>query len=200
MAISQNFRQSDILIKPLNCKVDVSGVTSRLYIRSYNEGDYKDSVLLYGNKEITKYFDHGMPRAQKEIDAYLEDRGKSYFNQGLPFGIFSVFIKDSSKFIGQVDLVPFEKSGVVEIGWIFKKDFHGKGYCTEAVKEFLLPLAKKINSQSIYNIEKLMATAHPDNVASNRVIKKLGMKYEKEEDRYNGKPRLWYSINLRGCG
>src|SRR5579864_5646013 len=91
----------------------VEAFTDRLYIRSYDKEDFERCLALYGDKELTKYFDHGKPRSYGEILEYVEDRGSRYFDQGLPFGIFSVFLK-GGVFVGQVDLVPTENPGEVE--------------------------------------------------------------------------------------
>lgn len=182
--------------------VQIEGVTARLFIRSYKSKDYDLSASLYRDPVITRYFDHGQPRTPEEINTYIKGRGTTYFQKGLPYGLFSVFLKDSGQFIGQIDLVPTDTPGALEIGWIFKKQFHGKGYCSEAGQEFLMPLIDQLVQLGYRSgnqvINKVIATAHPDNQASRKVITKLGLKFVRSGLRYSNNPRNWFELNIGG--
>lgn len=174
--------------------------TKRLYVRQFQESDYKQSVLLYSDPVLTKFFDHGEPRNVIEIDDYLDTRAACYFEKGMPFGIFSVFLDSCRTFIGQVDMVPTDNEGEVEIGWIFLQEHQGKGYCTEAINEFLLPLARNASKNEVRvngsRLNRVIATAHPENVASKRIMDKVGLTFYKSELKYDGKPREWYELIL----
>ncbi len=180
-------------------QLSIEAFTDRLFIRSYEE-DFERCLSLYGDGELTRYFDHGKPRTYKEIIEYVGDRGSRYFDQGLPFGIFSVFLKEGV-FVGQVDLVPTENPGEVEIGWILLEKFHGQGLCSEAVMSFLMPLVQRIVNMKLKSrgvvINRVIATAHPENIASNKIIQKAGLMLYQKELRYGGKPRNWYCLNLK---
>jgi len=183
-------------------ELSIEGVTDRLYIRSYLSEDFERCLSLYGDGELTRYFDHGKPRSEKEIVGYVRDRGSRYFDQGYPFGIFSVFLKEGDVFVGQVDLVPTENPGEVEIGWIFKKEFHHQGLCSEAVISFLMPLVRKIVEMKVVSrgeiVHRVIATAHPENIPSNKIIQKAGLSFYQLGLRYGGKPRNWYGLDLGG--
>jgi len=174
--------------------------TTRLYIRSYNEYDYEDCLSIYSDPELTRFFDHGKPRSKFEIDAYLEERGLYFSQRDLPFGLFSVFLKDGVTFIGQVDVVPTGEPGEVEIGWIFRKEFQNLGYCSESVISFLIPFIKNLSKEKIevseQVIDRIVATAHPDNTPSQRIMEKAGLSFFKTSLRYGGNPRKWYALNL----
>ena len=186
-------------------RLSIESFTDRLYIRSYLKEDFDQCLLLYSDKELTKFVDRGEPRNEKEIYEYVEERGDRYFNQGQPFGIFSIFLKENKTFVGQVDLVPTENPGEVEIGWIFHKEFHSKGICTEAVLNFLMPFVYKLAKMGYKSngrlINRIIATAHPENIPSNKVIQKAGLVMYQTCLRYGGNPRNWYSLDLEtgGC-
>ena len=173
--------------------------THRLYIRSYSIDD-KECFAMYSDPDLTRFFDHGQPRTKTEIDIYLEERGAYFFQQGLPFGLFSVFLKHSLTFIGQVDVVPSGEAGEVEIGWIFLKEFHNRGYCSEAVKFFLIPFIKDLAKEKVEvegkPIHRIIATAHPENKASQRMMEKAGLSFYKQGLRYRNNPRNWYELKL----
>jgi RimJ/RimL family protein N-acetyltransferase len=179
----------------------IEGLTDRLFIRSYNNEDFERCLSLYGDRELTRYFDQGRPRTQREIFEYVGERGPGYFDQGLPFGIFSVFLRESNEFVGQVDLVPTDKPGEVEIGWIFRKEFHHQGLCTEAVLSFLMPLVHRLVEMKFKAkgvvVNRVIATAHPKNIPSNKIIQKAGLIHFQTRLRYGGKPRNWYGLDLK---
>ncbi len=180
--------------------ISIESWTNRLFIRSYLDKDFSECITLYSDKEITKYFDHGNPKSIQEIFDFVQERGSRYFERGEPFGLFSVFLKDSPMFIGQIDLVPTGLPGEVEIGWIFHKNFQNKGYCSEAVLEFLIPLIYKIREKKFKSgnliINRVIATAHPENIPSNKIIQKAGLSFYQSHLRYGGNPRNWYCLNL----
>jgi RimJ/RimL family protein N-acetyltransferase len=178
------------------------GFTDRLYIRSFNDEDFIYSLSLYSDPLLTQFYDHGKPRNETEVEAYIEERESYLLSTGLPFGIFSVFLRDKRTFIGQIDVVPTGEPGEVEIGWIFLKEYQNQGYCSEAVNFFLIPFIKELAKKKIkiggHVINRVIATAHPDNKPSQRIMEKIGLSFYKTGLRYNGNPRNWYELNLRG--
>lgn len=179
-----------------NSALKVEIETDRLYIRSYLEEDFENYVSLYGDTEITKYFDHGKPRSRLETEKLIEETGNKYFREGEPFGSFSIFDKKTMAFIGQVDLVPCEEPGSVEIGCILCRPYQGMGYSKEAIRALVVDYVNELNNKNFNSkylpIEKVIATAHPDNAASHKIVKGLEMKFDKFQERF-GNPRLWYS-------
>lgn len=175
-------------------KVEIE--TDRLYLRSYEESDFENCVLLYGDEKLTKYFDHGKPRSREEVKVYTQKNGASRFKIDDPFGLFSVFDKASGLFAGQVDLIP-QEPGVVEFGCILFQKFHHSNLAYEALKALIFDYVSELNHRGFkafdQPISKLMATAHPLNIASQKLITKLGLALEKTEERF-GQPRLWYHL------
>ncbi|PCI77780.1 hypothetical protein COB21_02600 [Candidatus Aerophobetes bacterium] len=182
----------------------IENYTDRLCIRAYTEEDYEDSLSIYSDPELTQFFDHGKPRSKLEVDIYLEERSSGLKKRGLPLGLFSVFLKDNSIFLGQVDVVPTGDPGEVEIGWIFRKNFQSLGYCSEAVKSFLIPFIINLSERGVkvagQVINRIIATAHPKNKASQRIMEKMGLTFYKDALRYAGNPRNWYEFNLKNKG
>lgn len=177
-----------------NDRLEIGIETENLLIKSYNKNDFKLCLKLYSDPQITKYFDFGIPRTEPEI-IELTKRGRSFFDKKLPFGLFSIFLKETGSFIGQADLFPTDDIDTAEIGCILFKQFQSKGYGTEAVKAIIFDLVKKINRTNLLKnqIRKIMGTVHPKNIASQNVIKKCGMEPYKTMNRFNN-PRVWYNV------
>src|SRR3989344_3113065 len=91
---------------PNNRHLFVTFESERLQISSYRDEDFENCVQLYGNKTLTKYFDHGKPRSRKEIEELTRGKGIEYFRKGKPFGLFSLFDKTDGAFVGQMDIFP----------------------------------------------------------------------------------------------
>ena len=173
--------------------------TERLYIHSYKDSDFENCLCLYGDESITKYFDHGKARSETEINELVHEKGKKYFSKGEPFGLFSIFSKKSNTFIGQIDLLPTDAPCIAEIGFILHQEYQNQGFCTEAVKAILFDYVEEINFRGPkcwgVPINKVIATVHPSNLSSKRVLQKIGMSFDKIQERFE-KPRLWYSIPI----
>jgi ribosomal-protein-alanine N-acetyltransferase len=186
-----------IRIAKSQCFVEIK--TKRLRIRSYHELDFENCVELYGHDLITKYFDHGKPRSRDEVEQLISSKVDKYFYSKKPFGIFSVFPLDGINFLGQIDFVPTEEKGSFEIGFIFHRKYHNQGFCSEAVNAIIYNYTKVLNSINDcweeLPVNKIIATVHPENYASLRVIEKAGLNLDKIQSRF-GQPRLWYSIPI----
>ena len=59
-----------------------------------------------------------------------------------------------------------------ELGYIFNPKFHGKGFCTEAAAAILNYGFETVSAH------KIVAYADPNNIASWKVLEKIGMKHE----------------------
>ncbi len=112
-------------------------------MHSYREEDFENCVSLYGCEFITRYFDHGLPRSKHEVKQLILDRGTKYFLNGMPYGLFSIFLKQDLSFIGQVDLLPTEEIDVLEIGFILHKHYQ--------IMVFVVRLLKLLFSNTLKN-------------------------------------------------
>jgi [ribosomal protein S5]-alanine N-acetyltransferase len=188
-------KESNICFSSEKNALKVEIETERLLIQSYKNDDFEECVKLYGDARITQYFDHGKQRSREEVKALMKEKTK-FFQNLEPFGIFSIFNKKDMTFLGQIDLLPTKEPGSVEIGFILHEKYQNQGFCSEAVKFILFEYIEEINFQRKYKgcqINKIIATAHPLNQPSKRVLQKFGMTLDRIKDRF-GHPRLWYSI------
>ena len=86
---------------------------------------------------------------------------------------FAICLND--KHVGAISLSQVDDD-CYELGWILDKDYHGNGYATEAARE-LTRFAKSLGAK------KLIAHCDTRNVASKRVMEKLGMTLVLEQER-----------------
>lgn len=174
--------------------------TERLIIRNYRNQDIPDSVMVYGDSEITGYFDSGKPKSKSEVLDLINNKGISYFLKGQPWGIYSIISKESKQFLGHLDLFPcdFDYESI-EIGYILSKNAQGKGFGSEAAKAFIENFLKKSKSFNFFSelalYRYIIATVHPENLPSKKVLEKLGMQKKDSLNRFNN-PRDLYSLSF----
>jgi RimJ/RimL family protein N-acetyltransferase len=127
------------------------------------------------------------------VATLVNDIGHRFFDKGDPFGLFSIFTKENH-FVGHIDFTPADEEGTYEIGYILDERQQKKRYCTEAANALILGYIPELRKKGIV-IRKVMATVHPDNSASKRILEKIGMVFVESRERFN-RPRLWYRLDI----
>lgn len=153
--------------------------TERLILRPRTMADLDACVALDMDPEVVKYIRPTPP--EDEHRAFLAERLQMTHPEHL--GFWCVFEKDvvqaTDAFIGWVLLVPLAGTGPeIEIGYRFVRRVWGKGYATEAAAVVL------DHGFQTARLEEICAVTHPDNAASQNVLKKLGLNAMGERDAY----------------
>ena len=181
------------ILKKIPTHIEIE--TNRLLILSYKKDVLEESKKLYGDETLTKHFDHGSAKSEAEVEMLAREMGLLRFERGEVLGLFSIYSKEDQSFIGHIDLMPSERSDILEVGYILHSKFQGLGFASEALRAFLFDFVPYlVENQYIDFVERVMATVHPDNQPSKRLLEKVGMKFEKMENRFN-QPRLWYYLD-----
>ncbi len=84
----------------------------------------------------------------------------------------AVLTRGSNEFIGHMVFHPWDAPHTHEIGWVFGRMHQRFGYATEAGRSLLAYAFESLRSH------RVIATCQPQNVASWRVMEKLGMRRE----------------------
>lgn len=77
----------------------------------------------------------------------------------------------------------------LEIGWRLVPEHNGKGYASEAAKAIVDYAVERVGASY------LVAVADPENIASQRVMKRLGMSYKALERHYDTECVV-YELNM----
>lgn len=192
------------MASPISISWDSNGYvaiyTEKLYMRPVQESDLPKSIELYGDPETVALFDDGKPKSAEKVSELVQKIGVKYFSRETPYGLFSVFKRDSKEFLGHFDFLPeggSSESKRFEIGYIIHKKEHGKGYGNEiglGIKQY----AQELNLKG-HKIEYLTATADPNNIPSWKVLEKMGMIFLRQETRVEfNRERKFYEIKLLG--
>jgi RimJ/RimL family protein N-acetyltransferase len=116
----------------------------------------------------------GAPLTKQESDA-LAGRIARHFDQ-YGFGLWAVEVKNRSPMAGFIGLAyPFflpEVMPTVEVGWRLARDMWGMGLATEGATQCVKYAFEALGLDEVCSLHL------PENVASRRVMEKLGMKFE----------------------
>jgi len=148
--------------------------TRRLFLRHFQmaDGDAMDGV--FGDAEVMHY-GRGV-QTQQWVRDWLAERLEDD-RQERGFGLWAVVEKCSESVIGFCGLSRYPDvcgQPEVEIGYRLARPHWGQGYGTEAAR------AVRDYGFNTLSLTRLIATIDPQNVASIRVVEKIGMRYEKD--------------------
>jgi RimJ/RimL family protein N-acetyltransferase len=113
----------------------------------------------------------GVPRDRKHQEEAVP-RVIKYMEENPGLGLWVAYLKEANEFMGWYILKRLPSDGEVEVGFRLKKKFWGKGYSTEAGIRLL-----KHGFETV-GLKRIVAIVRPDNLASQAVIKKIGLKEE----------------------
>lgn len=165
--------------------------TPRLILRHQVLADLDDLWALYQNPNITKYIPDA-PRSREEAQEELE-----WHMHGHPrhpeLGLWATIHKETGKFIGRCGLLPWtiEEQYDVEVAYTLAQDFWGQGLATEVAQAILHYGFERLK------LSRLICLIDPANIASQRVAEKMGMKWERTVNGWEGDniPFYIYSIH-----
>lgn len=143
--------------------------TERLILRQWTLQDREPFAAMCADPRVMEYFPSTLTREESHAGVDLIE--ESFARHG--FGLWAVEIPDQAPFAGFIGLaVPrFEAhfTPCVEIGWRLAAEFWNRGYATEGARAALA------FGWQVAQLQEIVAIAVPSNLASLRVMDKLGM-------------------------
>lgn len=166
--------------------------TERLFLRKIKTDDYPLISKILKDIEVMYAWEYAF--SDSEVNDWINENIMRYERDG--YSYWAVIEKSSNKLIGVCGLIleQVDKESYVGIGYIFDKDYWGKGYAFEST------LACINYGLNVLKIKEITAQIRPDNISSRKVAEKLGMTVKKKfVKNYNNKeiPHLLYSIKAK---
>lgn len=149
--------------------------TARLYLRQFTPNDLDDLYRIYSDSEVMKYIGKGV-RTRTETETAIYNILEHWEQNN--FGMWALVHKIDRKIIGRCGLVFLDKTPEIELGYALDKVYWNQGLATEA------SFASLNYGFQILKLQRIVAIARPENLASQRVMQKVGMKYEKNARYY----------------
>ena len=146
--------------------------TERIGFSTWTEDDVDFAETLWGDHEVTKLICASGIFTKEEIAKRL----KTEIGNGAEYGVqyWPIFALDTNELIGCCGLRP-RKEKEYEIGFHLRPEFWGMGYAKEAAEAVIA------YAFTVLKAEKLFAGHNPKNLASQKVLAKLGFAYIGDE-------------------
>jgi RimJ/RimL family protein N-acetyltransferase len=150
--------------------------TARTRLGAWRQADREPFAALNADPVVMEHFPATLSRVESDAfadraEATLQERG---------WGLWAVEVEGGGGFAGFVGLneavfeAPFTPA--VEIGWRLARAFWNRGLATEAA------LAVADHAFGVLGMEELVSFTATSNLASRRVMEKIGMQYDPAGD------------------
>ena len=149
--------------------------TKRIYCRRLSAADIDDLYAVYSDADAMRWVDDGQPITWNECTKWVEVTLRNYDSRG--YGMSVLVSRETRKVIGFCGLVHPNNQVAAEIKYALHRRFWGAGLATEAVSA-MLEYGKRT-----FQLDEVIATIAPENIASRRVLQKVGM--QEAENRQN---------------
>ncbi|MDB9824428.1 GNAT family N-acetyltransferase [bacterium] len=161
--------------------------SDRLKFRLMSSDDEAILWALDQDPLVMKYINGGKATSREDMRSIYLPRLIQYTSPAKGLGMWAVSTQATNEFIGWILVRPmafftdFPKTDNLELGWRFKQKVWGKGYATEAAEAVKASFIDPENSNNQYTVKVFSALALPDNEASIKIMRKLGMSYVKTD-------------------
>lgn len=150
--------------------------TERCYVRELCMDDLPSLRTMYDKEHVTDFVEPLYePEQERQYQQEYIKRVYGFFG----YGMWLVFEKETDRLIGRAGLEyrDYCEEGEVELGYVIDSDFWRQGYATEVCRAIIQYAANRLNMERIY------CRVAPDNMASVRLLEKLGFSlHEKSEE------------------
>jgi len=147
--------------------------TERLILSRLDpDRDSEFIVGLVNGPSFLRYIGDKGVRTLADARRYITDGPlKSYETNG--YGLYKVELKSNLTPIGMCGLIKRDTLPDADIGFAFLEEYWGAGYAYESAAAVMSYAREKLS------IKRVLAITTPDNVASGKLLNKIGLKFDR---------------------
>lgn len=164
--------------------------TTRLRIERLKPAHIDDLFPLHSDPDVMRYIRAPDTRREQTIERVNQSLAHTHMHPD--YGLFPAYLRADGRFIGWGALchLEFNPEREVEVGYRLHKEFWNQGYATE--------LAQALTTYGFQTLglQRIVGITHPENKASQRVLEKLGLRYEKDMQ-YCGVNVKYFALDKR---
>ena len=142
--------------------------TVRLRLRRFRAADEPDLVALDSDEEVMRYIGSRGSTPEQIVERV---RHRIESDHGA-LGWWLIETRDDAAFQGVAALLPMPEGGDVELAYRLTRVSWGRGIATEAATALVDQAFGRVG------LPQLVAVTFPENVASQRVLQKVGFQYD----------------------
>jgi len=143
-------------------------LTLRLALHDITRYHVNELYELDSDPRVMRYIGSGRPSTREQIDAAMQRLPRAYaLYPGL--GTWRATRRDNGDFIGWFALKYVPGTAEVEVGYRLRHGAWGRGFATEVARELV-----RYGFDDL-GLKRIIGVTHPDNVASQRVLQKIGL-------------------------
>jgi len=146
--------------------------TGRLVLRRLSMDDAPFLLELLNEPSFLRYIGDKGVRTEADARRYVE-MGPVASYERFGFGLWRVELKESGEAIGMCGLLKRDALPDVDVGFAFLPRHWSKGYAFESAS------AVVAHARNAFGLKRVVAITSPDNVASIRLLEKLGFRFER---------------------
>jgi RimJ/RimL family protein N-acetyltransferase len=146
--------------------------TERLRLRHMSEGDAAFMLGLLNDPAWIRFIGDRGVRTEDQARDYIR-AGPADMVRRLGFGFYVVELNESGCPVGVCGLAKRDFLEDVDIGYAFLPQHWGQGYAFEAARGVLAHAKHDIG------LKRIVATVRAENVASIKLLEKLGLRFER---------------------
>ncbi len=136
--------------------------TERLVLRRKQEADIPFMQMMFDDDDVRRYLGGYPPRDKHSMLKMVRGRKETEW---------AVTLKDTGEYIGECLIPKIADNYLGEVGYLFRKEFWGKGYAGEAVNAIIEYCASELK------LKRLCALIDDKNERSKKLIEKAGFEW-----------------------
>ena len=142
--------------------------SERLRLRRFTAGDFDFFAALQANPDVMRHV--GGVKSREESRDLFRERVLEYYDANPGLGIWATMERRTGALAGMHLLNHIRGETIVQVGYILDQPFWGKGYATE------MAIALLRYGFTDLALPHIAAITNLENVASQRVLQKAGLK------------------------
>jgi ribosomal-protein-alanine N-acetyltransferase len=151
----------------LHLDMTIIAQTPRMIIREFTPDDLETYLTHFTDEEVALH----LPKRSVEERTVIFNNALAQYQSTKAIGIWGIYEVNNGEFIGSCLLRPFnDEPDKLEVGYSLEKKYWGRGIGTE------MTLAMVKHGFAANNITEIAACTTFDNIASQRVLEKAGLK------------------------
>ena len=159
--------------------------TPRLVLRHFDRGDVDDLYAMDGDDRVMRFLGSGMKgRTRDECEAAIA-RTVERARERPGYGLLHASLRDGGGFVGGCGVFPVPEGDDMEIAYRLPHARWGQGFATEMASAVLA------HAFAALALARIVGLTWPENVPSQRVLTKIGMRRQADAEHYGRTMRVY---------